>query len=832
MTIYRGLNTSKKMNDVDDPASALINLGLNQRDLTLISRLTANGVDVSIDEFHTVAGLVDDQKKVLQGLSKASEFLVRQLDSLPDIKQSLAFNYRIDSQIEAGALKYNYWDFATNNIKQADISTSRVSSWSTIGDSIVYGGEVRVVGDTLTFSSIGTTNAPIPKTFRSEVPTHLLQLKVDGQVKDFLAMKGIPLVFDTFFRNADLYAAVTTVTDTLGDVPITWRITNKDTTGRSYNSGDGTTDNPGSIGTGTLDVPAIYTFRDSTSKARKLELFYDPSKIIRLQLASLNLSTWTSVPLPTLEKLYIQDNDFYELPSFRSESDSSAKTTLSFNGLAPALTDIDITGNNLSRAVDASGAQITATQQLNTLPTTLVNLKMNGVFSDSTTIDLLDYTNLAYFQMSSYFARDSQRIMTGGTVTPKVAASIKEYRIYRQPYSQLCSGVTTSMVLTNLSFEYCGITEDELGGDITIASPELIEFWSYGNPHKIVDMSNKPNLKSYIQHSSNYLGGGSNTFGGKFDVCPALFQLIFYASNITGSIQTNLKNLSALTYFDARYSAINGEFRDDSFNGTEQIKRIYLAGSDVGATAGASSGDFFGTETSPDNGLVFHNTPELIHLYVYSNKNIRGEMPDMSKLTKLQTLYISSTGLSGSLPPLSGLEAISYVKMDYTKNGADEGFTGNIPAYDLPRLNYLFLTGNRLVGQVPKLKCPYLFQIYIDDNELSGNIPDFSDCSRLKQIVLRNNRMTGYQEGSLRYNSSATIIDISNNLLTAQVGPTLINDLLENWVLAPRGGVTVNMLGQDGLSESSTRNDGSSGEGSTANKLDTLRQKGWSILMD
>jgi len=827
MTIYRGLNTSKKMNDVDDPASALINLGLNQRDLTLISRLTANGVDVSIDEFHTVAGLVDDQKKVLQGLSKASEFLVRQLDSLPDIKQSLAFNYRIDSQIKAGALKYNYWDFATNNIKQADISTSRVSSWSTIGESIVYGGEVRVVGDTLTFSSIGTTNAPIPKTFRSEVPTHLLRLEVDGQVKDFLAMKGIPLVFDTFFRNADLYAAVTTVFDGVNDdvpVPITWRITNKDTTGRSYNSGDGTTDNPGSIGTGDLDDPTIYTFRDSTSKARKLELFYDPSKIIRLQLASLNLSTWTSVPLPTLKKLYIQDNDFYELPNF--------------NDLAPTLTDIDITGNNLSRAVDASGAQITATQQLNTLPTTLVNLKMNGVFSDSTTIDLRNYTNLAYFQMSSFFARDSQRRMTGGTVTPKVAevaASIKEYRIYNQPYSQLCSGVINSTVLTNLSFEYCGITEAEGGGDITIDSLELIEFWSYGNPHKIVDMSYKENLKSYIQHSSNYLGGGSNTFSGKFTGCTALFQLIFYASNITGSIQTDLTSLSALTYFDARYSAISGEFRDDSFNGTEQIKRIYLAGSDVGATAGASTGDFFGTAgtgTSLDNGLVFHNTPELIHLYVYSNKNIRGEMPDMSKLTKLQTLYISSTGLRGSLPPLSGLEAISYVKMDYTKNGADGGFTGNIPAYDLPRLNYLFLTGNALNGQVPKLKCPYLFQIYIDDNELSGNIPDFSDCSRLKQIVLRNNGMTGYQEGSLRYNSSATIIDISNNLLTAQVGPTLINDLLENWVLAPRGGVTVNMLGQDGLSESSTRNDGSSGEGSTANKLDTLRQKGWSILMD
>ena len=213
MAIYRGLNVSKAMNDVDDSAAALRNLGLDQRDLTLVSGLTAAGSDVNIREFHTVAGLVDDQKKSLYSLGRASEVVAGQLESLVDIKQSLVFNYRIDDQLQAGAIKYKYFDFATNTSKQADISTSRVSSWSTIGSTILYGGEVRVVGDTLTFSSIGTTTAPIPKTFRSEVPTHILKLQVDGTERDFLAMKGIPLEFDTFFRNADLYAAVTPVTD-------------------------------------------------------------------------------------------------------------------------------------------------------------------------------------------------------------------------------------------------------------------------------------------------------------------------------------------------------------------------------------------------------------------------------------------------------------------------------------------------------------------------------------------------------------------------------------------------------------------------------------------
>ena len=67
------------MNDVDDSAAALRNLGLDQRDLTLVSGLTAAGSDVNIREFHTVAGLVDDQKKSLYSLGRASEVVAGQL---------------------------------------------------------------------------------------------------------------------------------------------------------------------------------------------------------------------------------------------------------------------------------------------------------------------------------------------------------------------------------------------------------------------------------------------------------------------------------------------------------------------------------------------------------------------------------------------------------------------------------------------------------------------------------------------------------------------------------------------------------------------------------
>jgi hypothetical protein len=828
MAIYRGLNVAKALNDVDDSSAALINLGLNKLDLDLVSGLTASENDVNIREFHTVAGLVVDQKKTLYSLGRSSEAMAGELNSLADIKQPLGYNYRLNSQLQAGAIKYGYFDFATNTQKQADISTSRVSSWSTIGNTISYGGEVKVVGPTFSFLTLGTTVAPLAKSFRSEVPTHAIKLKVDGVEQDFLAMKGIPLVFDTFFRNADLTAGVNAISDGSGVIPITWRITNEDD-GQSYNSGDGSGGST-SVGTGSELSPVTFPFRDSTSKARKLEFFYNPANVVRLSLNGLNLSTWTNVSLPALKRLDISSNDFYQLPSFRS--DASAKTSLTAEGLAPVLTHMTINNNNMSRATNASGVQITANAQLNTLPTTLQSLEMNGVFSDSTTIDLLDYTSLTNFYMHSYYDSYAQRSMTGGTVMPKVATSIQSYQIYNQPFSQMCNGLINSTNLTYLWFPWCGTSQKEGGGDITIASPVIQYFLSYGNGHNVVNMSAKTSLVNYTQQYSS--PSGSTTFVSKFTGCTALVDLNFYGSGVTGSIQAGLQNLESLRTFEGRYSGISGELRDTSFQGTNKLVTLLLAASSHTGT------DFFGSSptNSSQGGTVFHNTLDLQNLYAYSNKNIRGQMPNMSKSVKLRVVYLHNTGLSGPLPAFSGCDSLYYIEMNYTRDGDDQGFTGTIPTYSLPGLNYLFLTFNRLTGQCPAFQCPFLYQLSIDSNELVGSIPNLSGCSRLQRIIMNNNSMTGYVEGNLRSNIYASVIDISNNKLTAAVGPTLISDLLKNWGSNPRSGVTVNLLGNSvsgvGLTESNTRNDGTdpTSETSTASKLDTLRAKGWTILMD
>lgn len=445
MAIFRGLNIGKGMIDVDDPRKALINLGLNREDFDLIRGITQAGVDVSLTDFHALSGLTESQVTTFKSLAGSAEKTLVILEGMSDIRVPMDFNMSISNNLVGQAIKFNYIDFDTVDgddfwtLTGADISTSRTSSWSPVGtapnetDYIIYGGEIQVTGDSIAFTSLETTTAPISKTFRAEVATHVIEMNNTNaagstSTHQFLAMKGIPLIWDTYFRDADLGANIISggVSDSQGIVPMTWRITNTDGSGTSYNSGDGTAANPGSLGLGTLTSPATYTFRDTSAKPRTLEFFYDPSKIESLTMKTINLLDWTNVSLPALKKLNIESNDFSIIPQFRSDATVAKSGYAGGAGLATALEEITLTGNNLSRGAQflngidgftetTSVTAGTASAQLNRLPTTIKKITINGCFTDSVPIDLIDYEILTDLNMSSVFQRTLSRIMTATT---------------------------------------------------------------------------------------------------------------------------------------------------------------------------------------------------------------------------------------------------------------------------------------------------------------------------------------------------------------------------------------------------------------------------------
>ena len=338
MTIYRGLNLFKTLNDADDKRVALINLGLNQRDLNLIKGLST--IPVSKNDMHFIGGLREDQAKSMYSLGSSSTAVNILLGDLKDIAQPLEHNLNINGQFLTAGVKFKYVNYDKtyeNSLTSGDVSTSRVSAWSLLGGKLVYGGDVVVTGDTLRVGSLATEVAPIPKSFRSEIPTHTIKIDVKSGKENpavshkFIAMKGIPITFASNFRNAvighvvergvfDKYNLATDDQTALEnkDVPATWRITNDD--GGSYNSGDGTVANPGNLVDGYVQGDryyfGYYFFPDSSSKRRKVEFFYDPTRTKGLSLNSINLNSWPKAVVTGLKRLEIVNNDFFQLPSF------------------------------------------------------------------------------------------------------------------------------------------------------------------------------------------------------------------------------------------------------------------------------------------------------------------------------------------------------------------------------------------------------------------------------------------------------------------------------------------------------------------------------------
>lgn len=843
MAVFRGLNTVFSLNDIDNSREALENLNLNLEDLD-----TIRGISESVDsrELKLLAGLVDDQRKEFVTLSNSSSAVNREISDLTDFKFPFLFNYVVDGPVRGEAIKFNFLDYDNiNNIAQADISTSRVSSWSSLSPGeILYGGDLEIVGGKLSVSDIEIINDPIEKTFVSEIATHEIQLVVNDQVRTLYAMKGIPLVFNTFFKSATFRHVVTQVPgDSQTLIRPTWKII-RDRDGISVDSGGRTPGSGLSIGGPNVDTqPQSFAFNGVSSEARTVEFYYNPALIQRLDIERVNLIEWPNIVLPTLERLELRENDLSELPQFGSGSNVAIGGT--YDGLtgganlAPSLVRLTVAGNNLSRAVDEDGNSLTANTQLQYLPTSLEYLDISGAFSDNETIDITYLSNLKTFYMFDYYTSSTtsgpQRNMLAQTVdpsgagfagtTPRVnAGSIEDYRFYDQPFTRLCDDVCDSTSLRILSIQYGNITQKESGGNITLASSALSSFDSRSNSHNIVNVQGKTSLTSYLHYVSRGLpttnnGVDRNIIAANsqsiFQGCSALSSINFYATDVEGPIQSGFTNLPNLRILETRFTRLSGQLTGGSFSGSPLLQRLYMAGSLY------DSAQFFG-----DLG-AFQDTPGLIVYYCYSNNNIRGTIKNgttelFANLPNLRVVYMPNLGISGDLPTFATAQRTYYI------NFGNCNLSGTLPNFQTNEWRYIYLYNNDFtaMGTFVGLR---IFRIYLFGNQITGTIADFSQCPNLQLLRLERNQLTGYIEGSLAVSTRLSLIDFSSNNLNGDAGVSIINDLYANWDANKRGGVTANFLNNGTNFTDTFLTSEASG---VADKLATLRANGWSISLD
>ncbi|KAG6729830.1 hypothetical protein I3842_01G050800 [Carya illinoinensis] len=247
-----------------------------------------------------------------------------------------------------------------------------------------------------------------------------------------------------------------------------------------------------------------------------------------------------------------------------------------------------------------------------------------------------------------------------------------------------------------------------------------------------------PNL-NYLNLSHNYFEGNLPSSIGDMTYLEAL-DLSF--NEFSGEIPRQLaSNASLLVILNLAYNSFHGEIL------LEQLKSTCFL---------QMSGNQF-TSILP----MLHSTNCYFYYLDISHNDISGAFPKglIGNITKLGTLLMANNSFYGQIP--CDLSAIGTLDLSHNL------FTGSLPVcMNLPKLEHLYLQGNKFIGSIPKVlfNSSSLLTLDMRDNSFSGSISvEIKQLRDLKVLLLSGNRFTGIIPHQLCLLKMISIMDLSKN---------------------------------------------------------------------
>jgi len=808
-----GLNVLSFFADIENKNQALTALNLPPLDLDVIRGSSIAGA--TRNDFMSLSRLTQPIYKILDRYVSDSATYLDILSGKAGTDSTLFGNLNINGGLSGSAIRYRYVDGSGSSavIKIADISTSRVSAWSSVADGptvpISYGARVGIVtGGSLQFGTqspsvsgprLQTSITPQAKEFASEFPTHKINCTIGGQTVSLYAMKGIPLVFTGFFRNLD---ATITLRTLIGGTPASWKIVNTANANdfTSYANQGGTS--------------SRIDYRSSISRERYIQFYYNPDEISSITINSANISALPVTKLAEATTLNFSYNSLTNFPDLTFFSPKVQSISFSEN---PFYLSDTVAERKLNSNI------------INKIPKTVTNFVMGGTFYGSIPQNIiadrfqigesrLGLTQLNLYRgAGAYFHPDDN---DNTCVLPNVPDSCKTYWVDNNDFRAI--GIATAgdnalgryniKQLTNLeTLSLNGNYYLEYNGEDLISSNnnKIQAVNIYNCAVRCPNLSGKQSLTTFYGHYNRNIGS-IFTSGGiyKFDGCGSLSTLYFYASPLTGAMPkfTN----ASLSYLELRATNLTGGnpngdntyvIPERTFEQSPNLQYMLL-----------QSGNLL---TSPIHPNAFTYTPNLYYLWYISYGRTGGSIPSLASCSNLTYLVLHYNNFTGAMPNLVSNPSIYYVDVSYNS------LSGNIPGFkNRSSLSYLFLYNNQFTGITEFENLPNLAYFYAHNNQLSGEIPDFTSCPNMYYLILFNNQLTSYKSGSFSSLTRLNYLDLSNNLLSQQAINSIISDLYTNYNSINRGGVTINLRGN------------APPNGIALDYIDILRSKGWSIALD
>ena len=880
-----GLAVTQLLADVKNKNTAIQNLGLNPLDIEIIKG--ANNANMNRFDWISFSRLKTPIYKSLDRFLNESKTFNSILLNRAGTDQTLFGNLDINGSLSGSAIRYRYRDFDANNFRIADISTSRVSAWSS-SDSrannsnlstqklarISYGARVGIIqGGKLEFEKQSTATVPLgnassntaPQTgilgpagqprlqttivpevkeFPSEVPTSRIKCSINGTTVYLYAMKGIPLVFKGFFRNLDAEIRISTA------VPkASWKIVET--------ANENLYTNFVNQGTTTSSI----SYRSPISRERFIKFYYNPNKITFVRIRSANIRELPPTKLSSCVQLDFAYNQLKVFPNFEF--------------IAPSLTTLQIMRNPFYLS-DIENERSFNINVLNKIPSTLTYLEFEGCFPGTIERNIVSerLPNLRYFNCQRgggvMFYPDSRptgstQVKLNGSLTtgnnaggdnfcPDVPIETRNYYLGNNDFR--------NVDLNNIGENETANNKDGVGIAYTGGScsfktlPNLVNLSLFNNYNlrdtkslnELGDVSTAlasadNNKIETINYSNTFLGIPSNLSG--------CISLRGYSATYNRGHQNSLLNGTsyafsgcvALTYLSF-YATNLGTINFPNFD-NELLDHLDLRYTNI---KGGAPGIADGAQTHVITSNTFKLAPELRIIRILSGSLLKKDIdPDAFKLnTKLQYFYYNSGG--NSTGPISSLFNTCGQLIDLTivHNSFDgpppnlannlnirnvnirhNKLSGTIPGFaNLNSLRSIYLQSNVLTRINAPGSLPALVTYQAQNNSIEDQVPDFSGCNNLRSLVLNNNKFYSYKIGAVAKNYKLNYLDLSSNNLSSTALDNILVDLLANWTSINRGRVTINLKNQTSASNNNITMFPSE-TGYAAARV--LVSKGWSI---
>jgi Leucine-rich repeat (LRR) protein len=801
-----GLNVFSALADVVDKEQSLNSLNLSSRDLDIIRG--SQNAGASSGDWISFSRLIDPLYRTLDRYKTDSEAYGTLLDARAGTERTLFGNLSINGILSGNAVRYRYLDGTGSGatVKIADISTSRVSAWSSSASPIIstspisYGAQVSIKsGGGLQFGTqSGTTGprlqtslTPQAKEFASEFPTSKITCTIGGQSVVLYAMKGIPLIFTGFFRNLDTSIGLTSL---ISNTSASWKIV------ETANPNNFT--NFANRGNTTSSI----NFRSSVSRERYIQFYYNPDNISKITLTSANITELPAVKLQNATELNFSNNQLRNFPDFTF--------------ISPTLQSLNLINNPLSQSEIETERKLNSAV-LNKIPQSLRDLYLAKTFYGSISQNIIAnrFTNLKILNLNRtddtgpYFHPDTD---DANCQLPNVPNSCQTYLVSRNDFRSFGTSVGAAKSvpdLTNLiSLDVSLNWNLSVVGPFSIADGNIVIQSIRSNHTNLplpTGLSGKNSFTTLYHYWCRSAGPLVNGGTYLYDNCNSLSTLHLYGSNVTGRLPkfTN----AALSYLDLRVTNLTGGGPDGDETNVIPERTFEKCTNLVYMLIQSRL-----LLTAPIHPNAFSYTPNLYYLWYISYGKTTGNIPSLTLNSNLQFLVLHNNKFDGTMPSFTSNPNIRYVDITYN------ALSGAIPPLkNLQNLNRLLVYNNQFTSLSTFANLSNFQYFYAQSNKLSGEIPSFAGCPNLLYLILFNNLLTDYKTGALATNYRLNYLDLSRNLLTGQAVNQIIADLLLNYNTVNRGGVTVNLRGGNALPS-----------GVALDSIDILRSKGWSIVFN